>query len=268
MLDSESSVLVTADGLWRGNKLINLKQLADGAIRQCVSKHLQVKCIVVCHLGDSLNNNINGFSTPPKAKRMSPDLQIPWHPDVDSWWHEEMAAAPVTCEPEWVESEHPLFILYTSGSTGKPKGVLHSTAGYMVYAATTFQFVFSHQPSDVYFCTADIGWITGHTYGVYGPLLQGATSILFQGIPTHPDPGRYWSIVEYYSVSKFYTAPTAIRALMKYGESYVKKYNLESLQVLGSVGEPINPEAWQWYHKVVGGGKCAIVDTFWQSETV
>ncbi|GIX72378.1 acetyl-coenzyme A synthetase, cytoplasmic [Caerostris darwini] len=266
MLDSQSGILVTADGLWRGNKFINLKILADGAIQQCLSRNLSVKCIVVRHLGDFLNNNINGYSTH-RTNKISQDVQIPWDCEVDSWWHEEMEVAPVNCEPEWVESEHPLFILYTSGSTGKPKGVLHTTAGYMMYSATTFQFVFAHKSTDVYFCTADVGWITGHTYGVYGPLLQGATSVLFQGIPTHPDPGRYWAVIEHYNVSKFYTAPTAIRTLMKFGDSHVKKYNLESLEVLGSVGEPINPEAWQWYHTVVGGGKCAIVDTYWQSET-
>ena len=268
MIDSKSAILVTADGAWRGNKLINLKVLADGAIKQCLSNHLSVKCIVVRHLGTSLNNNsINGNNIHQRSKRVAPDLKIPWDEGVDSWWHEEMATAPGTCEPEWVESEHPLFILYTSGSTGKPKGVVHSTAGYMLYAATTFQLVFAHKSTDIYFCTADVGWITGHTYGVYGPLLQGATSVLFQGIPTHPDPGRYWDIVEHYNVTKFYTAPTAIRTLMKYGDSYVTKYQLDSLEVLGSVGEPINPEAWQWYHKMVGGGKCSIVDTFWQSET-
>ncbi|XP_054707625.1 LOW QUALITY PROTEIN: acetyl-coenzyme A synthetase, cytoplasmic-like [Uloborus diversus] len=267
MLDSKSSVLVTADGAWRGGKLINLKQLADGAVRQCHSNHLQVKCVVLRHVGEARNNNINGYHCSQRGKRITPELHVAWNSDVDSWWHEEMAVAPVTCEPEWVEAEHPLFILYTSGSTGKPKGVVHSTAGYMLYAATTFQLVFAHKSKDVYFCTADIGWITGHTYGVYGPLLQGATSVLFQGIPTYPDPGRYWAVIERYNVSKFYTAPTAIRTLMKYGDSYVKKYNLNSLEVLGSVGEPINPEAWQWYYRVVGGGNCAIVDTFWQSET-
>lgn len=266
MLDSQSSVLITADGFWRGNKLINLKTLADGAIKQCSSRHLQVKCIVVRHLGDPLNNSVNGFSVHHRSNK-TPDIQIPWNSDVDCWWHEEMDMAPVNCEPEWVDSEHPLFILYTSGSTGKPKGVLHTTAGYMLYAATTFQFVFGHKSTDVYFCTADIGWITGHTYGVYGPLLQGASCVLFQGIPTYPDPGRYWAVIEHYNVSKFYTAPTAIRTLMKYGDSFVRRYNLESLEVLGSVGEPINPEAWQWYHKVVGGEKCSIVDTYWQSET-
>ncbi|KAF8782448.1 acetyl-coenzyme A synthetase-like [Argiope bruennichi] len=266
ILDSESRILVTADGFWRGNKLINLKLLADGAIKQCEARHFQVKTIVVRHLGESQNNNINGFKTH-RATKTTPDIQISWDPDVDSWWHEEMDVAPVNCEPEWVEAEHPLFILYTSGSTGKPKGVLHTTAGYMIYSATTFQFVFAHKPTDVYFCTADVGWITGHTYGVYGPMLQGATCVLFQGVPTHPDPGRYWAVIEHYNVTKFYTAPTAIRTLMKYGDSYVKSYNLESLEVLGSVGEPINPEAWQWYHKLVGGGKCSIVDTYWQSET-
>ncbi|XP_042908162.1 acetyl-coenzyme A synthetase [Parasteatoda tepidariorum] len=264
MMDSKSSLLVTADGFYRGNKLINLKNIADSAIHQCSIKNLQVKCIVVKTLGDTVNNNMNYNSN---QTINSPNVQIPWNSDSDFWWHEEMEKASINCEPEWVESEHPLFILYTSGSTGKPKGVLHTAAGYMIYAATTFQFVFAHKPTDVYFCTADIGWITGHTYGVYGPLLQGATCVLFSGVPTYPDPGRYWEIVEHYNVSKFYTAPTAVRTLMKYGDSYVKSYNLESLEVLGSVGEPINPEAWQWYHKVVGNEKCSIVDTYWQSET-
>lgn len=267
IINSKSAVLVTADATWRGSKLINLKKLADGALKECYLNHLHVKCIVVRHLQDPQSLNINGYNGHQGIKRQTLDLQIKWNAANDTWWHDEMAAVSAVCEPEWVDSEHPMFILYTSGSTGKPKGVVHSTAGYMLYAATTFQCVFEHKPTDVYFCTADVGWITGHTYGLYGPLLQGATSVLFQGIPTHPDPGRYWATIEKYKVSKFYTAPTAIRTLMKYGDSYVKKYDLTSLEVLGSVGEPINPEAWHWYNTVVGGGKCAIVDTFWQSET-
>uniref|UniRef100_A0A7N5ZTM3 acetate--CoA ligase n=1 Tax=Anabas testudineus TaxID=64144 RepID=A0A7N5ZTM3_ANATE len=172
------------------------------------------------------------------------------------------------CEPEWCESEDPLFILYTSGSTGKPKGVLHTVSGYMLYTATTFKLVFDYQPEDIYWCTADIGWITGHSYITYGPLANGATSVLFEGLPTYPDVSRMWEIVDKYHVTKFYTAPTAIRLLMKYGSEPVQKYKRESLKVLGTVGEPINPEAWLWYYNVVGEKRCPIVDTFWQTETV
>uniref|UniRef100_A0AAQ5XHF6 acetate--CoA ligase n=1 Tax=Amphiprion ocellaris TaxID=80972 RepID=A0AAQ5XHF6_AMPOC len=171
------------------------------------------------------------------------------------------------CEPEWCESEDPLFILYTSGSTGKPKGVLHTVSGYMLYAATTFKLVFDHQSDDVYWCTADIGWITGHSYITYGPLANGVSSVLFEGLPTYPDVSRMWEIVDKYHVTKFYTAPTAIRMLMKFGSEPVQKYKRESLKVLGTVGEPINPEAWQWYYNVVGEKRCPIVDTFWQTET-
>uniref|UniRef100_A0A8C5FYI8 acetate--CoA ligase n=1 Tax=Gouania willdenowi TaxID=441366 RepID=A0A8C5FYI8_GOUWI len=198
----------------------------------------------------------------------SSSLQVPWNPDVDLCWHALLRGASDVCEPEWVESEDPLFILYTSGSTGKPKGVLHSVSGYMLYTATTFKLVFDHQPDDVYWCTADIGWITGHSYITYGPLANGATSVLFEGLPTFPDVSRMWQIVDKYRVSKFYTAPTAIRLLMKYGSEPVQRYKRNSLKVLGTVGEPINPEAWQWYYTVVGEKRCPIVDTFWQTETV
>uniref|UniRef100_A0A3B5MFT8 Acetyl-coenzyme A synthetase, cytoplasmic n=1 Tax=Xiphophorus couchianus TaxID=32473 RepID=A0A3B5MFT8_9TELE len=194
-------------------------------------------------------------------------LQVPWNPDVDLCWHSLMSGAADECEPEWCESEDPLFILYTSGSTGKPKGVLHTVSGYLLYAATTFKLVFDHQPDDVFWCTADIGWITGHSYITYGPLANGATSVLFEGLPTYPDVGRMWQIVDKYQVTKFYTAPTAIRLLMKYGSDPVQKHKRKSLKVLGTVGEPINPEAWQWYHGVVGEKRCPIVDTFWQTET-
>ncbi|OXB69659.1 UNVERIFIED_CONTAM: hypothetical protein H355_014101 [Colinus virginianus] len=191
----------------------------------------------------------------------------PWDPHMDVWWQDLMSDASTECEPEWCDSEDELFILYTSGSTGKPKGVLHTMGGYMLYAATSFKYVFDYQPEDVYWCTADIGWITGHSYITYGPLANGATSVLFEGIPTYPDAGRMWSIVDKYKVTKFYTAPTAIRLLMKCGEEPVKKHSRKSLKVLGSVGEPINPEAWLWYYCVVGEERCPIVDTFWQTET-
>ncbi|XP_029912170.1 acetyl-coenzyme A synthetase, cytoplasmic-like [Myripristis murdjan] len=191
-------------------------------------------------------------------------LIVPWNPEVDLCWFTLLCGV---CEPEWCDSEDPLFILYTSGSTGKPKGVLHMVGGYMLYAATTFKLVFDYQPDDVYWCTADIGWITGHSYITYGPLANGATSVLFEGLPTYPDVSRMWEIVDKYHVSKFYTAPTAIRLLMKYGSEPVQKYKRQSLKVLGTVGEPINPEAWQWYYTVVGEKRCPIVDTFWQTET-
>uniref|UniRef100_A0A7N6BP25 Propionate--CoA ligase n=1 Tax=Anabas testudineus TaxID=64144 RepID=A0A7N6BP25_ANATE len=222
ILDSQCSLLITADGFYRGDKLINLKLLAD---------------------------------------------EVPWNPDVDLCWHTLLLGASDECEPEWCESEDPLFILYTSGSTGKPKGVLHTVSGYMLYTATTFKLVFDYQPEDIYWCTADIGWITGHSYITYGPLANGATSVLFEGLPTYPDVSRMWEIVDKYHVTKFYTAPTAIRLLMKYGSEPVQKYKRESLKVLGTVGEPINPEAWLWYYNVVGEKRCPIVDTFWQTET-
>uniref|UniRef100_A0A8D0AFS7 acetate--CoA ligase n=1 Tax=Sander lucioperca TaxID=283035 RepID=A0A8D0AFS7_SANLU len=192
---------------------------------------------------------------------------VPWNPEVDLCWHTLVRGASDECEPEWCESEDPLFILYTSGSTGKPKGVLHTLSGYMLYTALTFKLVFDYQPDDVYWCTADIGWITGHSYITYGPLANGATSVLFEGLPTYPDVSRMWEIVDKYHVTKFYTAPTAIRLLMKYGREPVQKYKRDSLKVLGTVGEPINPEAWQWYYSVVGEKRCPIVDTFWQTET-
>jgi len=172
------------------------------------------------------------------------------------------------CDVEWMKSEDDLFMLYTSGSTGKPKGVVHHVTGYMLWASATHHFTFDYHPGDVYFCAADIGWITGHTYITYGPLLNRATSVMFEGIPTFPNPSRYWAIIDKYKVSRFYTAPTAIRSLMKYGKNPVEKYKRDSLRVLGTVGEPINPEAWLWYYNVVGASRCSIVDTFWQTETV
>uniref|UniRef100_A0A671Z113 Propionate--CoA ligase n=1 Tax=Sparus aurata TaxID=8175 RepID=A0A671Z113_SPAAU len=280
IMDSQCSLLITADGFYRGDKLINLKLLADEALQKCRDKGFPVKrCIMLKHLSKEAEQTLGS----PPAKRSCPDLQqekqtgrvkktrpvpqVPWNPDVDLCWHTLVCGESDECEPEWCESEDPLFVLYTSGSTGKPKGVLHTISGYMLYTATTFKLVFDYQPDDVYWCTADIGWITGHSYITYGPLANGATSVLFEGLPTYPDVSRMWEIVDKYHVTKFYTAPTAIRLLMKYGSEPVQKYKRESLKVLGTVGEPINPEAWQWYYTVVGEKRCPIVDTFWQTET-
>uniref|UniRef100_A0A3Q1AYR9 Acetyl-coenzyme A synthetase n=1 Tax=Amphiprion ocellaris TaxID=80972 RepID=A0A3Q1AYR9_AMPOC len=266
IMDSQCSLLITADGFYRGDKLINLKLLADEALQKCKDKGFPVeRCIMLKHLSKEAED-ILGSQSPP-AKRSCPDLQVPWNPEVDSCWHSLLRGVSDECEPEWCESEDPLFILYTSGSTGKPKGVLHTVSGYMLYAATTFKLVFDHQSDDVYWCTADIGWITGHSYITYGPLANGVSSVLFEGLPTYPDVSRMWEIVDKYHVTKFYTAPTAIRMLMKFGSEPVQKYKRESLKVLGTVGEPINPEAWQWYYNVVGEKRCPIVDTFWQTET-
>ncbi|XP_069587160.1 acetyl-coenzyme A synthetase, cytoplasmic-like [Ranitomeya imitator] len=256
ILDSQCAVLITADGVFRGEKIINLKHIADEAIQKCKEKAHTVKnCIVVKHLGGRLNNQN-------KSK-----LQTAWNPDTDRWLDDLMAAAEEECEPEWMDSEDPLFILYTSGSTGKPKGVLHTVAGYLLYTALTFKFVFDYHEDDIYWCTADIGWITGHSYITYGPLANGATSVMFEGIPTYPHVGRFWEIIEKYKVNQFYTAPTAIRLLMKYGCDVIQKYNMNSLKILGTVGEPINAEAWLWYYNVIGNQRCPIVDTFWQTET-
>uniref|UniRef100_A0A8C9SYS6 Acetyl-coenzyme A synthetase n=1 Tax=Scleropages formosus TaxID=113540 RepID=A0A8C9SYS6_SCLFO len=258
ILDSQCSLLITADGFYRGDKLINLKMIADDALEKCTEKKISIHCYI---FPDKI-----GSSSPP-AKRACSDLQVPWNPEVDLCWHTLMEEASDECEPEWCQSEDPLFILYTSGSTGKPKGVLHTVSGYMLYTASTFKYVFDHQPDDVYWCTADIGWITGHSYITYGPLANGATSVLFEGLPTYPDVSRMWEIVDKYQVTKFYTAPTAIRLLMKYGSGPVQKFTRRSLKVLGTVGEPINPEAWLWYYNVVGEKRCPVVDTFWQTET-
>ncbi|KAG7224390.1 hypothetical protein INR49_004732 [Caranx melampygus] len=247
ILDSQCSLLITADGFYRGDKLINLKLLADEALQKCRDKGFPVeKCIMLKHLTKEAEETA-GSQSPP-AKRPCPDLQVPWNSEVDLCWHSLVREASDECEPEWCESEDPIFILYTSGSTGKPKGVLHTVSGYMLYTATTFKLVFDHQPDDIYWCTADIGWITGHSYITYGPLANGATSVLFEGLPTYPDVSRMWEIVDKYQVTKFYTAPTAIRMLMKYGSEPVHKYKRDSLKILGTVGEPINPEAWQWYY--------------------
>ncbi|XP_016340894.1 acetyl-coenzyme A synthetase, cytoplasmic-like [Sinocyclocheilus anshuiensis] len=263
IMDAQCNILVTADSVYRGDKLINLKKIASEALerlRIVISVSLSMalcvqKCVVVKH---------HAFRTNSDA---SNKLQTPWDESCDIWWDDLMDGVSDECEPEWVDSEDPLFILYTSGSTGKPKGVVHTITGYMLYTSLTFKYVFDYHHDDVYWCTADIGWITGHSYITYGPLANGATSVLFEGVPVYPHVGRLWEIIEKYAVSKFYTAPTAIRLLMKYGKEPLQRYDLSSLRVLGTVGEPINPEAWLWYYDVVGQQRCPVIDTFWQTET-
>lgn len=240
--DAKAKVVITSDGLNRGTKQIPLKRIVDEALESCSS----VETVIVYDCLSWLPNMKSGR---------------------DVWWHDVIKDVALECPPEPMDAEDMLFILYTSGSTGKPKGVVHTCAGYMVYAAYSFQNVFQVEESDIYWCTADIGWITGHTYIVYGPLLSGATSLMFEGVPTYPDPGRFWQICDKHSVNIFYTAPTAIRALMACGDDHVLSYSLDSLKVLGTVGEPINEEAWQWYHLHVGKRNCPIVDTWWQTET-
>jgi acetyl-CoA synthetase len=193
--------------------------------------------------------------------------EVAWFPTRDVWLHDLVQTQPEVCDPVWVNAEHPLFILYTSGSTGKPKGIQHGTAGYLLWTILTMQWVFDYKPSDIFWCTADVGWITGHSYVCYGPLACGATQVIFEGVPVYPDAGRFWQMIERHKISVFYTAPTAIRSLIKAGGELPKQYDLSSLRILGTVGEPINPEAWIWYHETVGGGRCPIVDTWWQTET-
>jgi acetyl-CoA synthetase len=249
ILDAGAKVLITANGYWRSGKNVSSKANADIACDLCAAQgHTVDKVVVVKRLGN--------FDVPMKDGR-------------DTWFEDEVAAADITddCPAEMMDAEDPLFILYTSGSTGKPKGVLHTVGGYMVFAYSTFKYIFDYKDKDVFFCTADIGWVTGHTYIVYGPMCNGATSIVFESVPTFPNPDRFWQIVEKFKVSIFYTAPTAIRALMKEGEKWPQGRNLSSLRLLGSVGEPINPEAWLWYHKYIGSEKCPIADTWWQTET-
>ncbi|KPJ97787.1 MAG: 3-hydroxypropionyl-CoA synthetase, partial [Nitrospira bacterium SG8_35_4] len=239
--DCKAKMVITSDKGVRGGKLVPLKTNADTAVEECPSVE---KMIIVQRTGDIEMKN-----------------------GRDLWWHEEMAAGDIKnyCEPEQMDAEDPLFILYTSGSTGKPKGVLHTTGGYMVYTNLTFKYIFDYHEEDTWFCTADIGWVTGHSYIVYGPLAEGATSVMFEGIPTYPNPGRFWEMCDKHQVNQIYTAPTVIRALMRSGEEWPAKYDLSSLRLLGSVGEPINPEAWMWYHKNVGRSKLPIVDTWWQT---
>ncbi len=240
--DSECNIVVTSDGAYRGAKDIALKSVVDEALEVCPS----VKKVIV-------------------AKRTNTSVTMQANRDL--WWHDEMKTVDAICKAEEMDTEDVLFILYTSGSTGKPKGVVHTCGGYMVYTAYTFENVFQYNDGDIYWCTADIGWITGHSYIVYAPLLAGATSVLFEGVPNYPDASRFWQVIDKHKVNTFYTAPTAIRALEAAGLDFVKPYKLDSLKVLGSVGEPINEEAWQWYHKNIGKEKCPIVDTWWQTET-
>ena len=240
--DCDSNMVITADEGLRGGKPVPLKANTDAALESCPDCN---KVVVVRRTGGDIG----------------------WVDGRDVWYHEAMADASADCPPEEMNAEDPMFILYTSGSTGKPKGVLHTTGGYMVYASMTHQYVFDYKDGDVYWCTADVGWVTGHSYIVYGPLANGATTLMFEGVPTWPDSSRFWQVVEKHKVSIFYTAPTAIRALMREGDAPVTGCDRSSLRLLGSVGEPINPEAWMWYHDVVGEGRCPIVDTWWQTET-
>ncbi|NWF56116.1 MAG: acetate--CoA ligase [Syntrophaceae bacterium] len=244
ILDANATVLITTDASYRSGKVIGLKNNADQALASCPG----VKTVIVY---DRTHTKIDM-----KAGR-------------DLWWHEEMAARDIKpeCPPEVMDAEDPLFMLYTSGSTGKPKGVLHTQAGYILYVMTTFKWIFDYKEEDIFWCTADIGWVTGHSYIVYGPLAAGATSLMFEGVPNYPKPDRFWEIVEKYKVNIFYTAPTALRAMMRDGDQWPLGRDLSSLRLLGTVGEPINPEAWMWYYKVIGKEKCPIVDTWWQTET-
>ncbi|NBX70149.1 MAG: acetate--CoA ligase, partial [Proteobacteria bacterium] len=242
ILDCKSEFVITADEGLRGQKVIPLKKNIDEALKKCPNVK---KCIVLKRTGGN----------------------VPFDTKRDIWYHELTSKMSTTCKPEEMNAEDPLFILYTSGSTGKPKGVLHTTGGYLVYASMTHQYIFDYKDGDIYWCTADIGWVTGHSYIVYGPLSNGATTLVFEGVPSYPDASRFWQVIDKHKVNIFYTAPTALRALMREGDAMVKKTSRKSLKLLGSVGEPINPEAWIWYHKVVGDSRCPIVDTWWQTET-
>ena len=242
ILDADCRVVITADEGLRGSKRVPLKANVDKAVKDCPNVHTVV---VVKRTGG----------------------EIDWNAARDVWYHEAMATASPECAPEEMDAEDPLFILYTSGSTGKPKGVLHTSGGYLVYAAITHKYTFDYREGEIFWCTADVGWVTGHSYIVYGPLANGATSLVFEGVPSYPDASRFWQVVDKHKVNIFYTAPTAIRALMREGDEPVKKTSRATLRLLGSVGEPINPEAWEWYHRVVGDSRCPIVDTWWQTET-
>jgi acetyl-CoA synthetase len=242
ILDSDCRIVITADEGLRGGKTVPLKANTDKALEACPNVHTVVT-----------------------VKRTGGDIE--WHDGRDIWYHEAMAGASADCPPEPMDAEDPLFILYTSGSTGKPKGVLHTTGGYLLYAAITTKYTFDLRDDDIFWCTADVGWITGHSYLLYGPLAIGVTTVCFEGIPNYPDASRFWQVVDKHNITVFYTAPTAIRALMREGDEPVKKTSRASLRLLGTVGEPINPEAWEWYYHVVGNERCPIVDTWWQTET-
>ena len=244
IIDAGAIAVLTADGQFRGGREIPLKAAVDEALAM---------------------GGCESIATVVVYKRSGSDVK--WDAKRDVWMHDLTSGQPETCEPEWVGAEHPLFILYTSGSTGKPKGIQHSTGGYLLWTILTMKWVFDYKPADVFWCTADVGWVTGHSYTCYGPLACGATEIIFEGVPVYPDAGRFWKMIQDHKVTVFYTAPTAIRSLIKAGGDLPKKYDLKSLRILGTVGEPINPEAWMWYHETVGGGRCPIVDTWWQTET-
>lgn len=244
IVDAKAVAVITADEQTRGGKHHPLKVTVDKALA----------------LGDA--DSVHSVIV-----LQHTHADIVWHSERDHWWHDITADQPDTCEPTWVNAEHPLFILYTSGSTGKPKGVQHSSAGYLLGTITSMQWVFDYQPNDIFWCTADVGWVTGHSYVTYGPLAIGATQIIFEGVPTYPHAGRFWEIIQKHKVTTFYTAPTAIRSLIKLGVDLPKQYDLSSLRLLGSVGEPINPEAWMWYYTTVGQSRCPVVDTWWQTET-
>ena len=244
IIDAQGCAVITADAQMRGGKLMPLKSIVDEtlALGGCES----VRSVIVYRRAG---------------------CEVKWNDDLDIWWHDLFNSQPTHCEPEWVGAEHPLFILYTSGSTGKPKGVQHSSGGYLLGTMLTMQWVFDYKPSDIFWCTADVGWVTGHSYVAYGPLAVGATQVMYEGIPTYPDAGRFWKMIQDHKVTTFYTAPTAIRSLIKLGGDLPGKYDLSSLRLLGTVGEPINPEAWMWYYNTVGQARCPIVDTWWQTET-
>ncbi|XP_057982932.1 acetyl-coenzyme A synthetase, chloroplastic/glyoxysomal isoform X4 [Malania oleifera] len=250
IMDCKPKVVITCNAVKRGSKVIHLKEIVDAALLESAQKGISVgKCLT--------------YENQSAMKREATQ----WQEGRDIWWQDVVPKYPTTCAVEWVDAEDPLFLLYTSGSTGKPKGVLHTSGGYMIYTATTFKYAFDYKPSDIYWCTADCGWITGHSYVTYGPMLNGATVVIFEGAPSYPDAGRCWDIVDKYKVTIFYTAPTLVRSLMRDGDEYVTRYSRKSLRVLGSVGEPINPSAWRWFFNVVGDSRCPISDTWWQTET-
>ncbi|XP_071692659.1 acetyl-coenzyme A synthetase, chloroplastic/glyoxysomal-like [Rutidosis leptorrhynchoides] len=250
VMDCKPKIVITCNAVMRGKKVINLKDIVDAALLESSQSGFSV--------GSCLTYENKSAMTKEATN---------WQKERDIWWQDTVPKYPTTCDVEWVDAEDPLFLLYTSGSTGKPKGVLHTTGGYMIYTATTFKYAFDYKESDIYWCTADCGWITGHSYVTYGPLLNGATVVLYEGVPNYPDSGRCWDIVDKYKVTIFYTAPTLVRSLMRDGSEYVTRYSRKSLRVLGSVGEPINPSAWRWFFNVVGDSRCPISDTWWQTET-